>query len=572
MTSFEYQFRGGKDYYVILGVSPKATREDIRKAYRQLAKKFHPDVYHDDDGSKFKDINEAWEVLRDSVAREKYDYWREPSLGRKVFTGSSTPEPKPKPPTGGHSYRKARTDSEKTNEYPPSISKIMNISEFIPRWYELTNKISKNQLAAEEIIPLLNYIFYAYDKWITSNIDSNNPKYEFYQLIRKRFPEFLERLLTSEYLLGREVVFGGGNDEISRLIADCCEFAKNYRCPILITRDSKTITIVFGQYKPSMSVFYNRSENRSDKPDVLPDWKRAENHYRPILHTGTNIHQILKSQDALINSLQFLKESSPKDGLHPGLVDAFSIWLINNNLPELTPEIYGLVLIELGTIKLDINNVVKKIPNSTVNVYLADQLNVLVTEISRRFSILSTIISGSPSISLEIKKYLSQIGYISLIEKAYVESLKKEFSEYLVLFDPKTDLNTLDEVFDQLNAAEIPVRFTSEESSKGWNKIKYIFSTLRNPVVPASDVSLKSTFSLCRSLPEFPPLRQLYLFHYLCQSSQLNEYVNFVNSRMPIKRGYKKWTQFRKEVTSSELDLPNFDNFCNSRFSILKPA
>jgi curved DNA-binding protein len=63
-----------KDYYDILGVSRDASKEDIQRAYRKLARKFHPDL-NKEAGSdeKFKEINEAYEVLKDPAKREKYD-------------------------------------------------------------------------------------------------------------------------------------------------------------------------------------------------------------------------------------------------------------------------------------------------------------------------------------------------------------------------------------------------------------------------------------------------------------------------------------------------------------------
>ena len=64
-----------KDYYKILGVDRKASEEDIRKAYRNLAKKHHPDRNPDNKQAeeRFKEINEAYQVLSDPTKRQHYD-------------------------------------------------------------------------------------------------------------------------------------------------------------------------------------------------------------------------------------------------------------------------------------------------------------------------------------------------------------------------------------------------------------------------------------------------------------------------------------------------------------------
>ncbi|MEJ7620849.1 MAG: molecular chaperone DnaJ [Aquificaceae bacterium] len=81
-----------RDYYEVLGVPRNATQEEIKKAYRRLARKYHPDFNKDPEAQeKFKEINEAYQVLSDPEKRKLYDQY-----GHAAFGAQS----------GGHEYQK----------------------------------------------------------------------------------------------------------------------------------------------------------------------------------------------------------------------------------------------------------------------------------------------------------------------------------------------------------------------------------------------------------------------------------------------------------------------------------
>src|SRR6266542_631020 len=94
-----------KDYYKSLGVERTASEEEIRKAFRKLARQYHPDVAKDKKSAeeKFKEINEAYEVLGDAEKRKQYD-----ELGANWKRGAEFRAP----PGWGRRARRSDCDSE----------------------------------------------------------------------------------------------------------------------------------------------------------------------------------------------------------------------------------------------------------------------------------------------------------------------------------------------------------------------------------------------------------------------------------------------------------------------------
>jgi len=84
-----------RDYYEVLGVQKTASADDIKKAYRSLARKYHPDLHPDDKDAaeKFKEVNEAYEILSDPSKKERYDQFGhagvDPNYGGGGFSGGA---------------------------------------------------------------------------------------------------------------------------------------------------------------------------------------------------------------------------------------------------------------------------------------------------------------------------------------------------------------------------------------------------------------------------------------------------------------------------------------------------
>ncbi|MGQ3890530.1 DnaJ C-terminal domain-containing protein [Legionella sp. CNM-4043-24] len=104
-----------KDYYKVMGLERNADQDEIKRTYRKLARKYHPDVSKEADAeNKFKELGEAYEVLRDPEKRAKYDqfgqYWQHPEQQYQQQASS------------GHQYHQYSNDAEQAAAFEDFIN------------------------------------------------------------------------------------------------------------------------------------------------------------------------------------------------------------------------------------------------------------------------------------------------------------------------------------------------------------------------------------------------------------------------------------------------------------------
>ncbi|BCZ45171.1 hypothetical protein psyc5s11_12380 [Clostridium gelidum] len=105
-----------KDYYKILEISIRATKDDVKKAFRSLAKKYHPDRNVNDENAlrKFQEVNEAYEILSNEDSRREYD---KKLSGFKQSSSKETNSKNSNSSNGEKKYQDKAESMENLNKY-----------------------------------------------------------------------------------------------------------------------------------------------------------------------------------------------------------------------------------------------------------------------------------------------------------------------------------------------------------------------------------------------------------------------------------------------------------------------
>ncbi|MCY6355729.1 J domain-containing protein [Clostridium sp. ZS2-4] len=121
-----------KNFYEILEISREATNDEIKKAFRKLAKKYHPDTNINDKtlGEKFQEINEAYSVLSDEKSRKQYD--------DKLFNSQHTTKQQK-----SYSTRR-KSDNEKNNDINSTMENLNSQFEQFFGFNPNGNEVKKN--------------------------------------------------------------------------------------------------------------------------------------------------------------------------------------------------------------------------------------------------------------------------------------------------------------------------------------------------------------------------------------------------------------------------------------------
>ena len=143
-----------KNYYDLLEVTPKASKEIIEKAYRVLIKKYHPDLYNGEERiyaeNKSKDLNEAYRVLSNDFLRKQYDLELEKEKQFNNYEIENNMKQNTNNSNSRNKKREVLNKEKETNEKKHQVGSFMAMVDLLKEIFKKTNKKNKPRKLQKE--------------------------------------------------------------------------------------------------------------------------------------------------------------------------------------------------------------------------------------------------------------------------------------------------------------------------------------------------------------------------------------------------------------------------------------
>ena len=217
-----------KNYYEVLGVDSTATVEELKSAYRKLARKYHPDVAGNDGVEKFKEITEAYETLSDETKRKRYDILR-----------------------GIFSYNKSTTDRTTQREAQKAYRQTQNQEEVIKEANKNKQTAQNQNSTAQDFSSMFNDFLDGFKSQQKTKKETHRP--------------INGDNITTDVVITMPEAMSGVSKTVNILSSQECsnchgrKFANGYNCPVCdgtgIVSQHKKITVkIPANVKPNSKI------------------------------------------------------------------------------------------------------------------------------------------------------------------------------------------------------------------------------------------------------------------------------------------------------------------------------
>ncbi len=217
-----------KNYYEILDVTPDATSEELKSAYRKLARKYHPDIAGNEGVEKFKEITEAYETLSDETKRKRYDILR-----------------------GIFNYNKSTTDKTTQKEAQKAYRQTLNQEEIIKEANKNKKEKENQNSNTQDFSNILNEFLDGFKTQPKQKKESNKP--------------INGDNITTDVVITMTEAMSGVSKTVNILSSQECsnchgrKFANGYNCPVCegtgtISQHKKITVKIPANVKPNSKI------------------------------------------------------------------------------------------------------------------------------------------------------------------------------------------------------------------------------------------------------------------------------------------------------------------------------